>query len=114
MTSLGEARQQQRLRATACARCMRASCPAECSRAPFAASYPPPPPARIHTTTLSAIIVISGTIIALSLAFSLVNAIDKIPIGEPRLRLLSCQQLPFSAISTPALLCKYAHTSQTL
>lgn len=81
---------------------------------PLRSVLPSPPPARIHTTTLSAIIVISGTIIALSLAFSLVNAIDKIPIGEPRLRLLSCQQLPFSAISTPALLCKYAHTSQTL
>lgn len=32
------------------------------------------------TTQNSAVVVISGTIVALSLAFSLVNAIDKIPV----------------------------------
>lgn len=39
-----------------------------------------PPPLR---PLCSVILVASGTVVALSLAFTIVNAIDKIPIGEP-------------------------------
>jgi hypothetical protein len=45
-------------------------------RGPGRPGAPPPPPPR------SAVIVIGGTVVAVILAFSLVNAIDKIPISE--------------------------------
>lgn len=47
---------------------------------PAARSSTPPPPSVAPSRR--AIVVVSGTILALSIAFSVVNAIDKIPVGE--------------------------------